>query len=106
MISDIEFPFETGRIVGGTEAKRHAFPWQVAVMRDYHKGNGLEIACGGSILSKIWAVSASHCFYDCPKEDTRNCNMDYCPYKRRREADNNDYLLRFGEFDLADYDTV
>ena len=53
MISDIQFPFETGRIVGGTEAKRHAFPWQVAVMRDYHKGNGLEIACGGSILSKI-----------------------------------------------------
>ena len=92
------FDIETGRIVGGEEAKRHDFPWQVAIMRGY---DGL--ICGGSILSQQWAVSASHCFYECP-EDSDGCNMDACPYNNDNEFYNRDYTLRFGEFILLEND--
>ena len=99
----------TGRIVGGREARAHKWPWQVAVFRDFKFGNGLEIACGGSILSNIWVVSASHCFYNCPDdEEAENydakCTPDFCPYKKKNEAENIDYMLKFGEHDLSNTD--
>ena len=87
---------KTGRIVGGEPAGTHEFPWQVAVYRN--KGWGFSLECGGSILSNQWAVSAAHCFYNCPEN---NCDKDHCPYRRSRLAKNKDYYLRFGLMDLS-----
>jgi len=47
------------RIVGGHEAKRCVWPWQVSVQRLgrfgwYH-------TCGGSIIHRHWILTAAHC---------------------------------------------
>ena len=44
-------------IVGGREARPHAYPWQVSLRRFfdcYH-------FCGGSLVSEKWVVTAAHC---------------------------------------------
>lgn len=46
----------SGRIVGGTVARAHSWPWQVAMLRK----NGGQI-CGGSILNSQWVMTAAHC---------------------------------------------
>ncbi|XP_076042642.1 chymotrypsin BI-like isoform X2 [Oratosquilla oratoria] len=43
------------RIVGGTEATPHAFPWQVALFLDETS------FCGGSLISDEWILTAAHC---------------------------------------------
>jgi secreted trypsin-like serine protease len=45
----------TPRIVGGTEAVPHSFPWQVALFIDD------SYFCGGSIISNEWILTAGHC---------------------------------------------
>lgn len=47
-------PFDP-KIVGGDFAKEKQFPHQIAI---YNKG---AFRCGGSIISKNWIVTASHC---------------------------------------------
>ncbi|XP_044866249.1 serine protease 27-like [Mauremys mutica] len=44
------------RIMGGQDAKKGKWPWQVSVQED-----GAHI-CGGSLISAQWVVSAAHCF--------------------------------------------
>ena len=47
------------RIVGGTDAKPGAWPWQVTM--DYSGESGPHW-CGGSIVTPDWIVTAAHCF--------------------------------------------
>ncbi|TSQ24017.1 Serine protease 27 [Bagarius yarrelli] len=47
------------RIVGGSEARVGAWPWQVDIQMEA-SGH----VCGGSIISRDWVLSAAHCFPD------------------------------------------
>jgi len=48
----------TTRIVGGEETEVNEFPWQVAMFFE------LFFACGGSLISDRWVLSAAHCIVD------------------------------------------
>ncbi len=49
------------RIVGGTEAQPHEFPWQAWLLLT--SGNS-QFACGGSLISNQWILTAAHCVFD------------------------------------------
>ena len=44
------------RIIHGTEARAHSFPWQVSI-----RGQLDEHYCGGSLLAPSWVLTAAHC---------------------------------------------
>eukprot|EP00112_Aurelia_sp_Birch-Aquarium-sp1_P020525 Seg531.1 transcript_id=Seg531.1/GoldUCD/mRNA.D3Y31 product="Plasma kallikrein" protein_id=Seg531.1/GoldUCD/D3Y31 len=49
----------TGRIVGGGDAKKGNWPWQVAIA---YKASPKSVLCGGSLINSQWVLTASHCF--------------------------------------------
>jgi len=46
-----------GKIVGGTEAAKGNWGWQIAL-----KYNG-QFTCGGSLINNEWIITAAHCVY-------------------------------------------
>lgn len=56
---------EFGKIVGGTEAIRGQFPWQV-MFYDVKRNS----FCGGAVLNERWLSSAAHCFKPNPQSSS------------------------------------
>jgi len=50
------------KIVGGVQAVRHEFPWQVSLMY-----NGQHM-CGGTLIDSQWVITAAHCFENTYKD--------------------------------------
>lgn len=50
-------------IVGGQEADPGEWPWQVAMV-DAAVSPGIQIYCGGSLLTREWVLTAAHCVTD------------------------------------------
>nr|CAD7431128.1 unnamed protein product [Timema monikensis] len=53
-----DLPSLNPRIVGGQEAPRHSFPYQVALFLPVAGGTSF---CGGSIIGNQWVLTAAHC---------------------------------------------
>ena len=51
----VEGPPAAEKIVGGTEAEPHQYPWIVALFIDD------AWFCGGSLISENWVLTAAHC---------------------------------------------
>ncbi|XP_057376845.1 brachyurin-like [Daphnia carinata] len=50
---------KNNRIVGGEEAIPNEFPWQALLQVEMQGGNAY--ACGGSLISDQWILTAAHC---------------------------------------------
>jgi len=53
-------PLVFNRIVGGTEAVPHSWPWLVSLT---HRRQSWRHQCGGSVIAHRWVVTAAHCMY-------------------------------------------
>ncbi|XP_064008223.1 enteropeptidase [Pogoniulus pusillus] len=55
----------SARIVGGSDARREAWPWIVSLHFNYRP------VCGASLVSDEWLVTAAHCVYGMQLEPSR-----------------------------------
>jgi len=47
------------QMVGGEEVTPHSVPWQVSVHHD--RGSGFHHFCGGTLVDKMFVITAAHC---------------------------------------------
>jgi len=59
----------TAKIVGGTEAKPHSWPWMAALWTSSAFGDYQ--FCGGSLINDQWILTAGHCFYGNDKDPSK-----------------------------------
>ncbi|XP_058129665.1 brachyurin-like [Anopheles coustani] len=50
-----------GRIIDGTIAELHEFPYQVSLQWNFNNGSRSLHFCSGSILNRKWILTAAHC---------------------------------------------
>ena len=52
------------RIIGGQEAERGEWPWQVSLVKESYSyyGRRFSHSCGGTLIASQWVLSAAHCF--------------------------------------------
>lgn len=52
-----QYPIKPGntRVVGGTEATEHSWPWQAMVAYNW------DFTCGGTLIHPEYVVTAAHC---------------------------------------------
>jgi secreted trypsin-like serine protease len=55
------------RGMGGSEAQPGSWPWQVFIIASWDKENR-SAACGGSLISDKWVLTAAHCIFEGPSE--------------------------------------
>ncbi|XP_067673139.1 acrosin-like [Haliotis asinina] len=67
------------RVVGGREAHKLSWPWQVAIMTRYE-----EPYCGGTLIAPSWVLTAAHCI--------------------RKKGRRRRVLVRMGEHDFQVYE--
>ncbi|XP_062046028.1 chymotrypsin-like elastase family member 3B [Lepus europaeus] len=48
------------RVVNGTDADPHSWPWQAMVL--YEQDGALYFICGGTLIDPDWVMTAGHCF--------------------------------------------
>uniref|UniRef100_A0AAG5D340 Peptidase S1 domain-containing protein n=1 Tax=Anopheles atroparvus TaxID=41427 RepID=A0AAG5D340_ANOAO len=49
------------RIIDGTFAELHEFPYQVSLQWNFNNGSRARHICSGSILNRNWILTAAHC---------------------------------------------
>ena len=57
------FKHRQKRIVGGVEVQAHAWPWQVYLRVDPKKPEK-PVACGATIFTRSWIITAAHCLHN------------------------------------------
>ncbi|XP_040844662.1 chymotrypsin-like elastase family member 1 [Ochotona curzoniae] len=54
-----DIPETNARVVGGTEAKKNAWPSQISLQ--YQSGGSWYHTCGGTLIRQNWVMTAAHC---------------------------------------------
>ncbi|XP_075707188.1 chymotrypsin-like elastase family member 1 [Rhinoderma darwinii] len=54
-----DFEEKNGRVVGGTDAVKNSWPWQVTLQ--YLSGSYWYHTCGASLIRSNWVLTAAHC---------------------------------------------
>jgi len=63
------FPSSFNKIIGGFEAVRNEFPWQIFLViyftvENSPAGGGDGFYCGATLISNQWVLTAAHCIHE------------------------------------------
>jgi len=78
------------RVIGGTEAIPHSWPWQAEIQWDYSQNGKWSHKCGGSLIHPEWIVTAAHCLSWNP--DPRIYRIVLGEHDRAKEEETRQYF--------------